>query len=345
MAEISIDKIVVGERLRSVDPDWAKFLASSIEENGLLQPVVVSPDGQGGYKLVDGAHRLEAHRILGLAKIRAVVLQRPEFERRLMEIDANLMRRELSPLHIGRFLAERRYIVESLHGKHLVGSGKDKYNKGIINMGHACPALGKRGFDLAAAEKMRVTDRHIRRFLGVHQRLAPDVADRLESTVWSTKLNELLALSREAPAVQRDICDLLLASFGGAKSVADALIALGLRPPRKKRCQKRFEALTSAWHTADKHTKARFLDWLDGHGHLTAHFRRSVSDEPPVPPLAPPDWWDPSREAPMPDIDPDAKVISTLDEFNDHLATQDEATQQKYLFNRAKYEARKGIRH
>ena len=38
-------------------------LARSIQENGLVQPVVVEPAGDGTYILIDGERRLRAHKL------------------------------------------------------------------------------------------------------------------------------------------------------------------------------------------------------------------------------------------------------------------------------------------
>lgn len=131
MAQIRVDQISVEERLRAVDPDWAEYLAESIADCGLLQPVVVTRDGQQGYKLIDGAHRLAAVKSLGRIAIDARVLEMAETERRLAEVEANLMRRDLNVLDRGKFLAEQRALVQSLHGANL------KQTQDNIPCGHA----------------------------------------------------------------------------------------------------------------------------------------------------------------------------------------------------------------
>jgi len=53
---ISLRKIVIPERLRTVDEDHALAIQASIVEHGLLNPVTVrqTPNGERGYTLVAG---------------------------------------------------------------------------------------------------------------------------------------------------------------------------------------------------------------------------------------------------------------------------------------------------
>jgi len=61
---MNIDQIQVGFRYRK-DLGNLRTLAESIEEVGLLHPVVVTPEG----RLVAGQRRLEACRMLGWTEV------------------------------------------------------------------------------------------------------------------------------------------------------------------------------------------------------------------------------------------------------------------------------------
>jgi ParB-like nuclease domain len=67
--QFELAKIRVGERARRDLGDVAS-LAESIEQLGLLNPVVVTPDGE----LIAGERRVEAFRLLGRSEIPACVL-------------------------------------------------------------------------------------------------------------------------------------------------------------------------------------------------------------------------------------------------------------------------------
>jgi ParB/RepB/Spo0J family partition protein len=70
---IALGKIRVPENVRALDPEHVKALAGSIKLQGMLVPVVVRDDGEKGFELVAGFHRIAAARSLGLADVPAVV--------------------------------------------------------------------------------------------------------------------------------------------------------------------------------------------------------------------------------------------------------------------------------
>ena len=69
---IPLDKIVVAQRGRADNGD-IPGLANSIRERGLINPITVMRQTEGGYLLVCGARRLAAVRFLGETEIRASV--------------------------------------------------------------------------------------------------------------------------------------------------------------------------------------------------------------------------------------------------------------------------------
>ena len=57
---------------RRFEPDSLQSLASSIEEQGLLQPVLVRPLPGGSYELIAGERRWRAAQLAGLRSIPAI---------------------------------------------------------------------------------------------------------------------------------------------------------------------------------------------------------------------------------------------------------------------------------
>ncbi|MGD9265511.1 MAG: ParB/RepB/Spo0J family partition protein, partial [Lysobacterales bacterium] len=63
---------------RSVfDKDRLEELAESIRQQGLIQPVVVRPTGEGQYQLIAGERRWRAAQLAGVEKIPAIVRDVP----------------------------------------------------------------------------------------------------------------------------------------------------------------------------------------------------------------------------------------------------------------------------
>jgi ParB-like chromosome segregation protein Spo0J len=80
-----------------------------------LQPIVLRPRGVS-YYLIAGRHRLEAARMCGHDRIRAVIIDGIDTDTALLaEIDENLVRADLSPAERAIHLAERKRIYLKKH--------------------------------------------------------------------------------------------------------------------------------------------------------------------------------------------------------------------------------------
>lgn len=73
-------------------------LAESIEQHGVLQPLVVRPLANGGYQLVAGERRWRAARIAGLTEVPVVIKELTDEEVIEIAMIENLQREDLNPL-------------------------------------------------------------------------------------------------------------------------------------------------------------------------------------------------------------------------------------------------------
>lgn len=73
-------------------------LAESIEQHGVLQPLVVRPLTSGGYQLVAGERRWRAARIAGLTEVPVVIKELTDEEVIEIAMIENLQREDLNPL-------------------------------------------------------------------------------------------------------------------------------------------------------------------------------------------------------------------------------------------------------
>ena len=93
---IPVGEILVAERIRTEHGD-IPALAKSIQEHGLINPITVMEQANGGYILIAGLRRLEAVRSLGEHNIRATLLSPLEADEALMlEIAENEQRKEFT---------------------------------------------------------------------------------------------------------------------------------------------------------------------------------------------------------------------------------------------------------
>ena len=140
---------------QNFDDDAIAELASSIEQTGILQPLVVVPEGNH-YKIVVGERRWRAAQRIGLAKIPAIVRQLSEKEQIEASLVENLQRKDLNPIEVA--LAYQKLIHELKYTQEAVAEkvGKDRTSvanslrllklppeiqkmvaEGKISMGHA----------------------------------------------------------------------------------------------------------------------------------------------------------------------------------------------------------------
>jgi ParB family chromosome partitioning protein len=92
----------------SFDQEALLQLAESIKQYGILQPLVVTPQGQGKYAIVAGERRWRAAQLAGEAKVPVIVRSTKELERLEIALVENVQRVDLSPL-------EQAVSIEKLH--------------------------------------------------------------------------------------------------------------------------------------------------------------------------------------------------------------------------------------
>ena len=86
---------------RVVDDEKMEELVESIRQQGILSPVLVRPDDEGGYEMISGHRRLHAAKIVGLKKIPAIVRELTDDEAVIAMVNANFQREEILPSERG----------------------------------------------------------------------------------------------------------------------------------------------------------------------------------------------------------------------------------------------------
>ena len=87
---------------KQFDPESIAELAESIRVQGVVQPVIVRPDGEGGYELIAGERRWRAARAAGLATIPALLREVEDRDAFLLALVENIAREDLSPIDEAR---------------------------------------------------------------------------------------------------------------------------------------------------------------------------------------------------------------------------------------------------
>lgn len=88
-----------------IEPEALAGLASSIEANGVVQPLLVRPLPDGSYELIAGERRWRAAQAAGLTKVPAVVRDQELAERLQVALIENMVREDLNPVDEARACA------------------------------------------------------------------------------------------------------------------------------------------------------------------------------------------------------------------------------------------------
>ena len=80
------------------DKEALEELASSIKENGLLQPILVREYDEGRYQIIAGERRFRASKLAELDEIPAIILDRDDKKVAELSLIENIQREDLNPI-------------------------------------------------------------------------------------------------------------------------------------------------------------------------------------------------------------------------------------------------------
>ena len=184
--DISIDEISPNpwQPRRDFDEESLHALASSIRENGLIQPVVVRKKKDGTYELAAGERRWRAAKIAGLTVIPAISKEYDDRSMAEMALVENLQRKDLNPVDEGmayrKLMDEygltqeniskkvgksRPYVANMVRLLDLPVEVKDFLSQGQLTAGQARPLLGLE----SDAEKVQLARRIVKEGLSARK--------------------------------------------------------------------------------------------------------------------------------------------------------------------------------
>ncbi len=107
------------------DPETLRELAASIRSDGVLQPILVRPDGDR-YTLVVGERRLKACQIAGLPTIPAIVREIDPDKILEVTLVENIQREDLNPIEIATALDRMSSDLQLTHEELAVRTGMSR---------------------------------------------------------------------------------------------------------------------------------------------------------------------------------------------------------------------------
>lgn len=190
--ELDIDLIAPNpEQPRThFDPEALRELADSIREHGVVQPLVVSRDPAGGYRLIAGERRLQAARLAGRRTVPVVIREAAGRDLLELALIENLQRADLNPIEVAA--AYRRLVDEHGYTQEQVALRVGKSRAAVANALRLLQLEPEIRRSVAAGE---ISEGHARALLAI-----PEGARRLEA--WREVVRRRLSV-RETEALAR----------------------------------------------------------------------------------------------------------------------------------------------
>ncbi len=252
---LPVSVIQVEERLRTASPTAVASIVSSIQEVGrILQPILVRKV-KGGYRLMDGLHRLCAAKEIGLEDVPVSVSNCTLDQAIRIEVDANLAGAPLSALDMAVFLAAHKALYEKDHPETARGSAGGRAKNGVLT-----DIMSVSSFATNAAEVFNKDERHIRRLISVGEKLSREEIGQLRSATRRVQFTDLQQIAKCGDASDRaNICRAL--GDGSAKSAKEVLArkktpGTAVKDPVEAARSK----LNDAYSRAPKEARRRFVD-------------------------------------------------------------------------------------
>jgi len=163
-------------------------LAASIREHGVLQPIVVTPKGDG-YQIVAGERRYRAAKSIGLDKIPALVRTLTDQHRLEISLIENLQRKDLNAMEAATAYAKLR----DQFNMTLEQIGKRMGNKSVSAISNTVRLLHLPSRVRTALREGTVNEGQMKPFVGVDAALVESILPRIIRENWTARYAEQFA--------------------------------------------------------------------------------------------------------------------------------------------------------
>ncbi len=239
--ELALDALAPGRFQPRVNMDQGALeeLAESIRSQGVIQPIVVRPAGNGRFEILAGERRWRAAGIAGLARVPVVVREVPDRAAMAMALIENIQREDLNPLEqasgLKRLVDEfglthdeaaraigssRSQATNLLRLLALAPSVQALLREGRIDMGHARALLALEG-----ARQVEVANRVVANGLSVRQ-----TEQLVRSALKAPAASKRVRRNRDLESLQEELSDRLgttVAIRPGRKGAGQLIVRYG----------------------------------------------------------------------------------------------------------------------
>ncbi len=225
LKDVPVDLIRRGkyQPRRDMDQEALQELANSIQAQGVMQPIVLRPVGEGKYEIIAGERRWRATQLAGLDSIPALVREVPDEAAIAMALIENIQREDLNPIEEALALQRLQQEFELTQQQVAEAVGKSRttvtnllrlmslrddvrtlLEHGDLEAGHGKALLGLPGEDQSAAARnvvakglsVRQTEALVRKIIADRDK-PPKQAPKLDPNV--RQLQDQLAQKLGAP--------------------------------------------------------------------------------------------------------------------------------------------------
>ena len=189
--DIAVEDIKIRGRLRNLNEQKVKEIATSIDQVGLMNPITI--DGEN--YLIAGHHRLSAHQLLGYQTIPCIRQETSKIYGELMEVMENISRAELNHIEIAEHMVKREELLGQL-GLRMKNGDNQYTSEGLVTTAQL-------------AEEVGMSNR-LYRMKRQPAKIDKEVRDLLRESKFAWNLGDMVKLSQQEPQVQKAIALLLI---------------------------------------------------------------------------------------------------------------------------------------
>lgn len=186
---LSIDQIRPNrfQPRKDIDPARLQELADSISAQGIVQPVVVRPMGDGHYEIIAGERRWRAAQLAGLHDLHVVVREVADQAALAIALIENIQREDLNPLEEAEALKRLLEEFEMTHQQVADAVGKSRATvSNLLRLNELHPEV--KHLLLTGAIEMG----HARAILALEFQLQAEIARKVAGAKLSVRATELL---------------------------------------------------------------------------------------------------------------------------------------------------------
>lgn len=174
-------------------------LSSSIKQYGILQPIILVPNGDNEYKIIAGERRWRAAQLAGLEKLPAIVRLEQDLEQLEIALIENVQRVDLSPL-------EQAISIERLHQQFNMTYAQisERLGKAVTTLNNIVRLLQLPTDARDALQAGQISEGHARAILALKDNidLQKELLKLIKDRAWSVRQAEQYVRTQKEGIVQ-----------------------------------------------------------------------------------------------------------------------------------------------